>query len=62
MTHNPVGNSPPKITWYTGDRTNGFLSTGQILLTTTNPIRVYLSPTGNLAAITNFGGFVDIVR
>jgi hypothetical protein len=41
--------------------TNGFLA-GPAFPTVSLPIRIYFSPTGSFAAITNIGGWVDIVR
>ena len=58
VTHN----NPTQITVYTGSPANGYLSTGQISTGVTIPIRVYFNSTGSLAAITNNGGWVDIVR
>jgi DNA-binding beta-propeller fold protein YncE len=58
ITHN---STPTGVTWYTGTIANGFVSSGQITMLSA-PARVYFSPTGNFAAITNAGGWVDIVR
>lgn len=56
-------NTPNKVTWYTGSVANGYLSTGDIGLALGNiPMRVYFSPTGSFAAITESGGTVDIIR
>jgi len=58
LTHN----NPTQVTIYTGTPTNGYLSTGQFTTNFTIPIRVYFNLTGSIAAITNNGGWVDIVR
>jgi hypothetical protein len=49
------------VTIYTGSIANGFLSTGTIALAGA-PVRIYFSPSGSFAAVTNFSGFVDIIR
>jgi hypothetical protein len=58
LTHN----NPTQVTIYTGTSANGYLSTGQFTTNFTIPIRVYFNLTGSIAAITNNGGWVDIVR
>jgi len=58
LTHN----NPQQVTIYTGSPTTGYLSTGLFTTQFTNPIRVYFNFTGSIAAITNNGGWVDIVR
>jgi DNA-binding beta-propeller fold protein YncE len=55
-------NNPGQITMLTGNSTNGFIFTGSYFTGTFNPTRIAFSPTGSLAAIGNFGGFVDIIR
>jgi hypothetical protein len=57
-----VTHSNNLITIYNGSVTSGYLSGGEISTAGGQPIRVYFSPTGSFAAITNFGGWVDIVR
>lgn len=54
--------NPGGITVVTGSVANGFLFTGSYSTGVTNPTRVVFSPSGHIAAIGNFGGFVDIVR
>jgi len=55
--------SPARVTVYTGSVTDGYRSTGDIATTNQSlPLRVYFGPSGSIAAITNFGGWVDIVR
>ncbi|HTE46418.1 MAG TPA: Ig-like domain-containing protein, partial [Gemmatimonadaceae bacterium] len=49
------------VTTYTGSVTSGFIA-GPLIPMASVPIRIYFSPTGSFAAITNFGGWVDIVR
>ena len=58
LTHN----NPQQVTIYTGSPTAGYLSTGLFTTLFTTPIRVYFNFTGSIAAITNNGGWVDIVR
>lgn len=53
--------TPAQVTVYTGSVANGFISTGVIPMTSV-PLRVYFNPSGSIAAITNTGGWVDIVR
>jgi hypothetical protein len=53
--------NPNQVTIYTGSIANGFLSTGTIALAGA-PVRIYFSPSGSFAAVTNFSGFVDIIR
>lgn len=55
-------NNPGQVTVLTGNSTNGFIFTGSYFTGTFNPTRIAFSPTGSLAAIGNFGGFVDIIR
>jgi hypothetical protein len=55
-------NNPGQVTVLTGNSANGFIFTGSYFTGTFNPTRIAFSPTGSLAAIGNFGGFVDIVR
>jgi hypothetical protein len=50
-----------QISTYVGSAANGFLAGPKIQLTSL-PIRIFFSPTGSFAAITNIGGWVDIVR
>jgi hypothetical protein len=57
LTHNV----PTQVTIYTGSASAGYLSSG-LFPTSGNPIRVYFNFTGSFAAITNNGGWVDIVR
>jgi hypothetical protein len=58
ITHN----NPAQVTIYTGTSANGYLSTGQFTTNVTFPIRVYFNLTGSIAATTNNGGWVDVVR
>jgi hypothetical protein len=53
--------TPAQVTIYTGSATTGFLSSGQFA-TQSAPTRVYFNLTGSFAAVTNNGGWVDIVR
>jgi hypothetical protein len=46
---------------YTGSATAGYLSSG-LFATQSAPIRVYFNFTGSFAAVTNNGGWVDIIR
>ena len=46
----------------TASPTTGYLSTGLFTTQFTIPIRVYFNFTGSFAAVTNNGGWVDIVR
>lgn len=55
-------NNPGQVTVLTGNSTNGFIFTGSYFTGTFPPTRIAFSPTGSLAAIGNFGGFVDIIR
>lgn len=50
-----------QVSIYNGSATTGFLA-GPAFQTVSLPIRIYFSPTGSFAAITNIGGWVDIVR
>ena len=50
-----------QISIYNGSLSNGFLA-GPSFQTASLPLRIYFSPTGSFAAITNIGGWVDIVR
>jgi len=54
--------NPGGVTMVSGSVANGFLFTGSYSTGVTNPTRVVFSPSGHIAAIGNFGGFVDIVR
>jgi hypothetical protein len=58
LTHN----NPQMVSIYTGSPTTGYLSSGSFTTQFTNPLRVYFNFTGSIAAITNNGGWVDIVR
>ena len=58
LTHS----TPAQVTIYAGTLANGYLSTGQFTTNSSTPIRVYFNLTGSIAAITNNGGWVDIVR
>ncbi|MEO7086934.1 MAG: Ig-like domain-containing protein [Gemmatimonadaceae bacterium] len=57
-----IGYSANLISVFTGSVASGYISTADILTAGAAPIRVYISPTGSFAAITNFGGWIDIVR
>ena len=50
------------ITMYQGSVATGFLSAGSISTNLSPPMRVYFSPSGSFAAVTNLGGWVDIIR
>jgi len=54
--------NPTHVTVYTGSIADGYRSTADISTKQSLPLRVYLAPNGSIAAITNFGGWVDIVR
>jgi hypothetical protein len=54
--------NPTRVTIYTGSLADGYRSSGDISTNSSLPLRIYFSPSGSLAAITNFGGWVDIVR
>ncbi|MEP6494510.1 MAG: Ig-like domain-containing protein [bacterium] len=49
------------VSIYTGSVANGFI-VGPFIPMVSVPIRIYFSPTGSFAAVTNFGGWVDIIR
>lgn len=51
-----------QITTYQGSVANGFLSGFSISTNFSPPIRTFFSPSGNFAAVTNLGGWVDIIR
>jgi DNA-binding beta-propeller fold protein YncE len=53
--------NPTQVTWSTGSIASGFTATGSVALAN-QPQRIYFSPTGAFAAITEFGGNVDIIR
>lgn len=61
VTHDGAGTAPAKVTMYARNAAGSYLSAGEIALAS-NPLRIYFSPSGDFAAITNFGGWVDIVR
>jgi hypothetical protein len=61
VTHQGAGFAPAKVTIYAQNSAGAFLSAGEFT-TASNPLRIYFSPSGSFAAITNFGGWVDIVR
>jgi DNA-binding beta-propeller fold protein YncE len=59
--------TPAQVTVYTGNATIGFVATGAIAATIVNnlltmPLRIFFSPSGSFAAVTNSGGWIDIVR
>jgi hypothetical protein len=58
LTHN----NPTQITIYTGSAASGYISGGSITTGVTIPIRVYFNSTGSLAAVPNFGGWIDVIR
>jgi DNA-binding beta-propeller fold protein YncE len=51
-----------QITTYQGSVANGFLSGFSISTNFSPPTRTFFSPSGNFAAVTNLGGWVDIIR
>jgi hypothetical protein len=51
-----------QITIYQGSLATGFLSAGSISTNGSPPLRTFLSPSGSFAAVTNLGGWVDIIR
>jgi len=60
-THNGAGSSPARVTMYAQNANGSFISAGQVT-TLSNPLHIYFSPSGSFAAVTNFGGWVDIIR
>ena len=52
--------NPTQVSISSGSATTGYLSSG--LVAQSAPIRVYFNFTGSFAAITNNGGWVDIIR
>ncbi|MGH7618099.1 MAG: Ig-like domain-containing protein, partial [Gemmatimonadaceae bacterium] len=50
------------ISIYAGSLSTGFLSAATISTNLSPPIRTYFSPSGSFAAVTNLGGWVDIIR
>lgn len=53
---------PSQISILAGSVEQGFRSVGAFSTGVTLPIRVFFSPSGSFAAITNFGGFIQFVR
>jgi len=53
--------NPTQVSISSGSATTGYLSSG-LVATQSAPIRVYFNFTGSFAAITNNGGWVDIIR
>ncbi len=61
-THAASGpNGSPLVSWSTGSIATGYISTGAVQLPSL-PLRIYFSPTGSFAAVTELGGSVDIIR
>jgi Big-like domain-containing protein len=50
------------VTVYQGSVANGFVSAGTISTNLSPPMRVFFSPNGSFAAVTNLGGWVDFIR
>jgi hypothetical protein len=50
------------ISMYQGSLATGFLSLGAISTNFSPPMRAYFSPSGSFVAVTNLGGWVDIIR
>ena len=53
---------PAQVSVYTGNRNTGFRASGVFTTGLAMPLRTYINPSGSIAAVTNIGGWIDIIR
>jgi hypothetical protein len=54
--------NPAQVSIYTGNRNTGFRASGIFSTGLALPLRTYINPSGSIAAVTNIGGWIDIIR